>query len=144
MAWEVEFTHEFARWWDALTADEQADIAHYVKELEGRGPELSFPYSSSIKGSRHGAMRELRVQSGGKPIRIFYAFDPTRTAILLIGGKKGGNDRFYDQFIDLADRLFDEHLAELNRERINAKHSTFFGTRGEDSGRGNGPRRRKK
>ena len=144
MAWEVEFTHEFARWWDALTADEQADIAHYVKELECRGPELSFPYSSSIKGSRHGAMRELRVQSGGKPIRIFYAFDPTRTAILLIGGQKGGNDRFYDQFIDLADRLFDEHLAELNRERINAKHPTVFGTRGEDSGRGNDSRRRKK
>ena len=144
MAWEVEYTHEFAQWWDSLTADEQADITHYVKELEERGPGLSFPYSSSIKASRHGWMRELRVQSAGKPIRIFYAFDPGRTAILLIGGKKGGNDRFYDQFIRVADRLFDEHLAELSKELLNAKHSTVLGTRGEDSGRSNGSRRGKK
>jgi hypothetical protein len=94
MAWAVEYTDEFVQWWDTLTADEQADVSDYVEELEKRGPQLSFPYSSDIKGSRHGPMRELRVQSGGKPIRVFYAFDPRRTAILLIGGRKGGNKRF--------------------------------------------------
>jgi hypothetical protein len=113
MPWEVEYTHEFAGWWAILTADEQADITHYVQELERRGPNLSFPYSSSINASRHGAMRELRVQSSGKPFRIFYAFDPRRTAILLIGGRKGGNNRFYGQLVRIADRLFDEHLAHL-------------------------------
>jgi hypothetical protein len=119
-----------------------------VQELEKRGPELSFPYSSSIKGSRHGVMRELRVQSGGKPIRIFYAFDPRRTAILLIGGRKGGNKRFYEEFVRTADQLFDEHLAELRSQgegEVNdAKHSTVFGTGGQDPGRGHGARRGKK
>ncbi len=61
-------------------------------------------------------MRELRVQSAGKPIRIFYAFDPRRTAILLIGGDKTGDDRFYRRFVPQADRLYDEHLRELKDE----------------------------
>ena len=61
-------------------------------------------------------MRELRVQSAGKPIRTFYAFDPRRTAILLIGGDKTGDDRFYKRFGPQADRLYDEHLRELKDE----------------------------
>ena len=63
-------------------------------------------------------MRELRVQSGGRPVRVFYAFDPRRSAILLIGGDKTGDDRFYDQFVPLADRLHDEHLKELRAEGL--------------------------
>ena len=63
-------------------------------------------------------MRELRVQRGGRPIRIFYAFDPRRTSILLIGGDKTGNDRFYDEYVPLADRLYDEYLSELNQEGL--------------------------
>ena len=61
-------------------------------------------------------MRELHVQSGGKPIRVFYAFDPRRTAILLIGGDKTGDDRFYERFVPLADDIHDEHLKELKKE----------------------------
>ena len=86
MAWEVEYTDEFGEWWERLTEQEQGDVAAYVGELERRGPMLPFPYSSGVKGSKHGEMRELRVQSGGRPIRIFYAFDPRRMAMLLIGG----------------------------------------------------------
>lgn len=63
-------------------------------------------------------MRELRVQSGGNPIRIFYAFDPRRTAILLIGGDKTGNDRFYDEYIPRADTLYDTHINELRKEGL--------------------------
>ena len=81
-----------------------------------KGPQLPFPYSSGIEGSRHSHMRELRVQSGGSPIRIFYAFDPRRTAILLIGGDKTGNDRFYQEMIPIADRLYDQYLDELKKE----------------------------
>lgn len=77
---------------------------------------LPFPYSSGVKRSKHGAMRELRVQSGGNPIRIFYAFDPIRTAILLIGGKKAAKSRFYDRFVPIADRLYDQHLVDLRAE----------------------------
>jgi hypothetical protein len=63
-------------------------------------------------------MRELRVQSGGHPVRIFYAFDPRRSAILLIGGDKTGDNRFYEKMIPLADKLYDEHLDELRKEGL--------------------------
>jgi hypothetical protein len=63
-------------------------------------------------------MRELRVQSGGNPLRIFYAFDPRRTAILLIGGDKTGNDRFYEQYVPLADALYDAYIEELRAEGL--------------------------
>ena len=86
MAWEIEYTDEFGDWWATLTETEQEDVDAYVQRLEARGPNLPYPHSSGINGSRHDHMRELRVQSHGKPFRVFYAFDPRRTAILLIGG----------------------------------------------------------
>jgi hypothetical protein len=93
LSWEVEFSDEFGEWWETLTEDEQIDVDAYIQELERRGPLLPFSYSSDVKGSKHGTMRELRVQSGGKALRIFYAFDPRRTAILLIGGgRRATND----------------------------------------------------
>ena len=61
-------------------------------------------------------MRELRVQHKGDPYRMLYAFDPRRCAILLIGGKKTGRDRWYEEHIRNADRLYDEHLQALKKE----------------------------
>lgn len=119
MEWVVEYTDEFGDWWDTLAETEQISIDAHVRKLEQRGPNLPFPYSSGITGSRHAHMRELRVQSGGKPVRVFYAFDPRRTAILLIGGDKTGDGRFYQRMIPIADALYDEHLAELEREKKN-------------------------
>jgi hypothetical protein len=118
MSWDVEYTHEFGGWWANLTESEQDDIAAMATLLMEKGPQLPFPYSSGIEGSRHSHMRELRVQSGGSPIRIFYAFDPRRTAILLIGGDKTGNDRFYQEMIPIADRLYDQYLDELRKEGL--------------------------
>jgi hypothetical protein len=63
-------------------------------------------------------MRELRVQSGGAPYRIFYAFGPRRTAILLIGGRKAGAGRFYESLLPVADALYDTYLDELKKEGL--------------------------
>lgn len=111
--WQVEYTNEFGVWWDTLAEDEKIRVTASVGLLERRGPNLPFPHSSGLSGSRHGHMRELRVQVRGRPIRIFYAFDPRRVAILLIGGDKSGDEQFYQRLIPLADRLYDEHLAEI-------------------------------
>ena len=116
MAWEVEFTEEFGAWWETLTADQQDDVAHSVGLLAELGPALDFPHSSRVNASRHGHMRELRTQSAGKPLRTLYAFDPLRTAILLLGGDKTGDDRWYEKFVPAADRLYDRHVAELKKE----------------------------
>ncbi len=121
MLWPIEYTDEFGAWWDGLTNAEQISIDAHVRKLEQRGPNLPFPYSSGINGSRHAHMRELRVQSSGKPLRVFYAFDPHRSAILLIGGDKTGDKRFYDRMIPVADDLYDDHLADLKREKDNGR-----------------------
>ena len=63
-------------------------------------------------------MREMRVQSGGRPLRVFYAFDPRRSAILLIGGDKTGDDRFYERMVPIADQLYDLYIAEIRREGL--------------------------
>ncbi len=118
MAWDVEHTDEFGDWWTELEEAQQDRVAATVKLLAAQGPALLFPHSSGINGSRHAHMRELRVQSGGRPLRIFYAFDPRRTAILLIGGDKTGKDRFYEEYLPLADNLYDVHLAELRAEGL--------------------------
>lgn len=113
MCWDVEYTDEFGRWWASLDENQQASVATTVSLLEKRGPNLPFPYSSGVHGSRHSHMRELRVQHAGNPVRVFYAFDPHRLAILLPGGDKTSAGRFYKEMIPLADTLYDEHLAEL-------------------------------
>ena len=116
VSWDVEVTDTFVEWWNSLDEHQQVDVAHSVGLLEQLGPALGFPHSSKIKGSRHSVMRELRTQSGGRPLRTLYAFDPRRTAILLLGGDKPGNDRWYEQFVPIADRLFDEHLKDLRKK----------------------------
>ncbi|MES9902016.1 MAG: type II toxin-antitoxin system RelE/ParE family toxin [Sedimenticola sp.] len=116
MEWEVEYTDEFEDWWEGLTEAEQEDVAATVKLLEVKGPQLPYPYSSGINGSKHDHMRELRIQHAGKPYRTLYALDPRRMAILLIGGDKTGNDRWYDENIPIADRLYDEHIKALEKE----------------------------
>lgn len=116
MEYSVEYTDEFAEWWDTLSEDEQVSVDVYVRLLEERGIALSYPYSSDVKGSRRGQMRESRIQHKGNPYRVLYAFDPRRTAILLIGGSKVGNDQFYAQYVPLADKIYDDHLSSLERE----------------------------
>jgi hypothetical protein len=118
MNYEIEYTNEFAQWWEELEISEQDDVTVSVELLMSFGVNLKFPHSSGINNSRHSHMRELRVQSSGHPLRIFYAFDPRRSAILLIGGDKTGKDRFYEQYIPIADRLYDIYIEELRNEGL--------------------------
>ena len=116
--WQVEYTDEFGQWWETLTLAEQASLEAGVRLLEQFGPHLARPYADTLKGSQHANMKELRTQSKGRPLRTFFAFDPRRCAILLIGGDKSGDERFYERMIPLADRLYDEYLEELHKEGL--------------------------
>src|SRR5258705_347899 len=80
------------------------------------GPMLLFPYSSGVEGSEYSHMRELRIQHGGRPYRVLYAFDPRSAALLLIGGDKTGQDRWYEQYVPVADRIYKAHLDEIEKE----------------------------
>src|SRR5258708_38556080 len=98
MKWEIEGTDQFADWFADLTEAEQDSVSDIVELIEDAGPNLGYPRSSDIRGSRHGQMRELRIQHKGRAIRVLYAFDPRRAAILLIGGGENGNDNWDNAF----------------------------------------------
>jgi hypothetical protein len=115
-AWIVEYTDEFEKWWSDLTEHEQVSVDASVRLLEAYGPALPFPYSSGVKQSRHGRMRELRIRHRRRQLRVLYAFDPRRAAILLVGGDKTGNDRWYDEMVPRADNVLDRHLEAMKEE----------------------------
>lgn len=117
MPWEVRTTEEFDRWFASLTDKERRMLAAPMAALQEEGPELGRPYVDSVQGSRHSNMKELRKKAN--PIRAFFAFDPERRAILLIGGRKDGSKgkRFYETMIATADDLLDKWLATIEQER---------------------------
>jgi hypothetical protein len=108
---EVVHTDEFGEWWDGLSEDEQEDVARVVELLRGAGVLLSFPHSSALKGTKQ-PLRELRPRQGASPLRVVYAFDSKRDAVLLIGGDKGSDARFYERIVRRAERIWKEYLAE--------------------------------
>ncbi len=115
--WELEYTDAFGRWWHSLSAAEQIDVAAVIDLLEAQGPALPFPFSSKVVSSRFGEMRELRIQHAGRPYRVLYAFDPRRVGILLVGGAKTGDDRWYLRKVPRADALLAAHLKWLKGRR---------------------------
>lgn len=122
--WEVEFTDEFESWWNVLDEGEQEKLSVSVLKLGEFGPGLGFPDTSDVKQSRHPRMRELRVQIHGNPFRVLYAFDPRRVAMLLIGGDKTGDDRWYDTYVPVADNLYDQHLVVIAKEKPDREGSS--------------------
>jgi hypothetical protein len=116
--WEVEYTDEFGAWWATLEEAVQEAVAHDVTVLEQVGPGLGRPTVDTLAASRFPNTKELRTTCGKQVIRILFAFDPRRCAILLIGGDKTGDASFYEWIIPMADRLYQDHLHELAREEI--------------------------
>jgi len=109
---EVLGTDEFESWFLGLSTADADAVARVVGLLEARGLALGFPYSSALAGSRY-ALRELRVQSAGRPLRIVYAFDPKRQAVLILGGDKTGDDRFYERMIPRAEDIWEGYLRQV-------------------------------
>jgi len=113
--WRVEYTVQFEDWWLTLSEQEQEAMTAAVEALEDRGPALGRPFVDSIQASRHANMKELRPRGGH--MRVMFAFDSRRTAILLIGGDKTGQwESWYDEMVPIADALYDEHLRAIEKE----------------------------
>lgn len=111
--WRIEVLAEYERWMRSLPPEVQAALAHDVRLLLLRGPFLGRPYADTVHGSRFANMKELRTMHAGRQYRTFFAFDPNRCGVVLIGGDKSGDARFYPRMIAEADALFARHLARL-------------------------------
>jgi hypothetical protein len=96
-----------------------------MRVLRSEGPTLGRPLVDSIKGSRHANMKELRPGSTGRTeIRVLFAFDLERKAILLVGGDKSDDWKgWYDANIPIADKRLDEHQKKLQDTKTTTKKS---------------------
>ncbi|MCH4563658.1 type II toxin-antitoxin system RelE/ParE family toxin [Halomonas sp. EGI 63088] len=112
--WHIVTVERFDSWFLQLSEAEQESVLTGLFKLESLGPQLGRPDVDSLKGSRKVTnLKELRIQHGGKPFRILFAFDPARQAVMLCGGDKTGDKRFYQTMIPIAEREFIDHLASL-------------------------------
>jgi hypothetical protein len=113
MRWQTERTDAFEEWWETLTELERNEVTTSIEILEESGPPTGRPTVDSVKGSKHPNMKELRAT---RTVRVFFAFDPRRVAILLIGGDKAGRTkRFYRQMVAKADKTYDAHLRRIRK-----------------------------
>jgi hypothetical protein len=111
VAREIIHTDEFAAWFGELEERDQDAVAHVVDLLEIKWLALGDPYSSDLKGTKL-PLRELKSKQHNRPLRVIYAFSPERDAVLLIGGDKTGNPRFYDEIIPIAEGIWRQYLRE--------------------------------
>jgi hypothetical protein len=117
--WQVATTADFDEWFSDRSADVQVEIIAKVELLKLLGPTLGRPHADTLNASKHANMKELRANTADQVVRVAFAFDPERVAILLVAGDKSGMSqrRFYKRLIAKADELFDAHLAKLKSRR---------------------------
>jgi hypothetical protein len=108
---EVVATDEFAAWYSGLDEGHSDCVFRAVTQLEAEGIALGFPLSSAIVGAAV-ALRELRIKCQGHQLRVFYIFDARRDAVLIIGGDKTGDDRFYRRMIPIAEAIWAQYQKE--------------------------------
>ena len=124
MTWTVLFHDAFDAEFEALVEELQDELLAHAKLLAAFGPDLGRPTVDTLKGSRHSNMKELRFSWNGQVWRVAFAFDPSRQAILLVGGDKGGADqrRFYKRLLMVADARYDDHLGTLSQSTKDSKN----------------------
>ena len=113
MEWVVLLDADFAIWLREQDPGVQDAVAMYAQLLARFGPTLGRPQVDTLKGAKLTHLKELRVQHQGAPWRVLFAFDPKRQAILLVGGCKRGNKRWYAEAIALAEQRYRRHLEAL-------------------------------
>ncbi|WP_368542557.1 type II toxin-antitoxin system RelE/ParE family toxin [Enterobacter soli] len=112
--WDVETTDRFDEWFYDQSLALKEDVLAAMHILAEFGPQLGRPYVDTVNASAYPNMKELRIQHAGHPVRAFFAFDPSRKAIVLCAGDKTGRveKRFYKEMIKVADDEFSKHLAK--------------------------------
>lgn len=119
MSWEVEYTDEFEAWWDDISGDDQERITAAVETLEEHGPNLKRPLVGEIANKKKTLKNLKELIPPASDIRILFAFDPRRSAILLLGGDKSGNwEGWYDENVPAAEKLYEIHLKDLRKEGL--------------------------
>ena len=116
MEWRIVFDPDFRIWFYQQGQGFQDETFAVLTVLAESGPKLGRPRVDTLENSTFKNMKELRVQYQGEPWRILFAFDPKRQAVLLVGGNKVGNKRWYKENIPIADKRYQKYLEILEEE----------------------------
>lgn len=119
MGWEIELKY-IEGWLDEQDDETFVYLLEAFKMLGSQGPALGRPLVDSVTGSKMKNLKELRPASPkGTEIRILFAFDSVRRAIMLIAGDKSKGksgkmkwNGWYRKAIPKAERLFEQHIKE--------------------------------
>ena len=117
MKWTVIFCDEFAEEFLLLALGLRMELAAHLRVLETFGPHLGRPLVDTLRGSKFANMKELRFTWQKNPYRYFFAFDPERRAVVLVGGNKAGDRRFYDALMPVAEVRFEKYLHQMDQGR---------------------------
>ena len=117
--WLIVLHPEVEKWFLALAKSDPSSaerVQDAINMLESQGPTLGRPLVDRIKGSKLHALKEQRPASAGRTkIRILFAFDAERQAVLLVAGDKAGNwTGWYDTNIPIAERRWAEEISGMN------------------------------
>jgi hypothetical protein len=111
--WGVVRTRGFEQWFRGLDAERATQVTAALRRVAKVGPDLGRPRVDSIKASRIHNLKELRVHGG---VRVLFAFDPDRRAVMLVGGDKTGTwNRWYRQAVPIAERRYADHLRSIGK-----------------------------
>ena len=113
MAWTILVDYEYGEWFTSEPLVVRNAILKKVAMLAEGGPSLSREAVDTLSGSSIANLKELRIQVKGDPYRVLFAFDPRRRAILLVGGNKAGDKRWYAVNIPIAEARFARHLERM-------------------------------
>ena len=118
VSWTVEIGDEFEPEFNEVHEDVRTELLALSRLLQQFGPQLGRPRVDTLNGSRHANMKELRFSTADGEWRVAFAFDPARSAILLVAGDKSGVSKknFYKRLIAKADKRFDAHLSRLKKK----------------------------
>jgi hypothetical protein len=114
--WTIIYRPRYAAWFGKCGEQLQNEILAHLEVLKTMGPNLGRPRVDHIKGLKHQNMKELRIQFKDDPVRVLFAFDPKRRAVLLLGGAKTGDKDWYRRNVPLADQELTLHLKEMEKE----------------------------
>lgn len=111
---ELKTTSQFRRWVQTLDGDRTERVNGAIRHAARSGPTLGRPHVDVIHGSRVRKLKEVRVD---RSIRVLFAFDSNRNAVMLVGGDKSGKwSRWYPQQVRLAERLLGDHERSIGKD----------------------------
>ena len=123
--WTIDY-HKIEPWLDVQDEETVALVFAALEVLQEIGPNLGRPLVDTLRGSAVKNLKELRPASSGRSeVRIIFAFDPVRQAVMLIAGdkSKGKASRekwsgWYKKAIPEAERIWAEHIENLEASDV--------------------------